>query len=488
VLSLAYAWAYLNAGELDAARSRLLDVEQWLEPVVDGDDWPEVPSEMVVVDEEQSHALPVSLATARAYHAQAIGDVAGTVKYAHRVLELLPEGDEYEQGTATALLGLAQWASGDLEAAHRTFSDGLAGMKPLDMIIGTFVLADIKTVLGQLNEAVRACERALQLAMDHGEPRPLGTEDVYIAISKLHREWGELEVAAQDLAKARELGEQIELPDWQHRWCIAQAGLLEAQGDLDGALEQLNEAERFFVRTPVPDVRPIMAKRARIWIRQDRLVEAVVWAREQELSTDDDLSYLREFEHLTLARLLIARHESNQLEGAIQDALRLLEGLLEAAEEGERMGSVIEILVLQAIAHEARGDISAALQFLERALALAEPEGYLRIFLDEGPPMATLLGEAAKQGAASGYVGKLRAAFERVGALNPGVQPLIEPLSKRELEVLRLLSTELNGPEIARQLHVSLNTMRTHTKNIYSKLEVNDRQSAVHRAQELGLI
>jgi LuxR family maltose regulon positive regulatory protein len=226
VLSVRYAWAFLNAGKLEAAEARLLDAERWLEPTVDMNERPKAPSaEMVVVDEEQFRSLPVSIATARAYHAQAIGDVSGTVKYTQRVLDLLPEGDHQWRGAASSLLGLAQYASGDLEAAHRTFSDGLAGMDPLDAITGTFVLADIKMALGQLHVASSTYKHALQLAMEHGEPMPLGTEDLYTGISKLHRERGDLEAAAQDLLTGKKLGEQVELPDWQYRWCIAQARL-----------------------------------------------------------------------------------------------------------------------------------------------------------------------------------------------------------------------------------------------------------------------
>ena len=164
-----------------------------------------------------------------------------------------------------------------------------------------------------------------------------------------------------------------------------------------------------------------------------------------------------------------------------------MERLLRAAEEGARAGSVIEILVLRALAHQALGDIPAALACLERALTLAEPEGYVRIFVDEGPPMASLLRAAAKQGIAPGYVRRLLAAVSTTEDSTPASQGLIEPLSERELDVLRLLGTDLDGPDIARELIVSLNTVRTHTKNIYAKLGVNNRRAAVRRAAELGL-
>nr|MBC8504784.1 AAA family ATPase [Chloroflexota bacterium] len=153
VLCVAYAWAFLNSGDLEAAETRLLDAEHWLEPTVNISERPD--TRMVVVDDEQFQSLPVSLATARAYHAQATGDVARTVKYAKRVLDLSPDGDSQYRGDATALLGLAHWTSGDIEAAHQTLSDGLAVMKPLDVIIGTFVLAEMKMTLGHLHEAIR---------------------------------------------------------------------------------------------------------------------------------------------------------------------------------------------------------------------------------------------------------------------------------------------------------------------------------------------
>ena len=208
---------------------------------------------------------------------------------------------------------------------------------------------------------------------------------------------------------------------------------------------------------------------------------------EQGLSADDDLSYLREFEHITLARVLVARYQDERAERAIQQATRLLERLLRAAEEGGRTGRVIEILILQALAHQTLGDVPAALTALERVMTLAEPEGYVRVFADEGPPMAALLKAGAKQGISRLYARRLLAAMSDAGHDSPVTQALVDPLSERELDVLRLLGSELSGPAIARELMVSLNTVRTHTKSIYAKLAVSSRRAAVRRAQELDL-
>jgi LuxR family maltose regulon positive regulatory protein len=496
VLSLAYAWAFLNAGRLEDAEIKLRDVERWVGPaeVPSTKPYPEQSRGMVVVDEEQFRALPTWLATVRAYHAQASGDVHATAKYVGRALDLLPEDDHYNRAAVTGLLGLAYWASGDLEAAHRTFSEGLF-QNVHDLIKGTFVLADMKRTLGHLHEAERACEHALRLAKAYDPPMPLGTEDVYTGISELHRERGDLEAAAQDLATSKKLGEKVELPDWQYRWCSAQARLKETLGDLDGALDLLDEAERVYVRTPLPDVRPIAAMKARVWVRQGRVAEALDWARERGLSIDDDLSYLREFEHVTLARVLIARYKSEGVDGSLHEATELLGCLLKAAEKGNRAGSVIEILVLQVLAHEAQGNVSLGLRSLERAVTLAEPEGYVRIFVDEGPPMARLLYEALGRGMAPAYVRRLLAEFpvtkpESTGlSISPTQESdLIEPLSEREREVLRLVAEGLSNREVATRLFLSLNTVKGHTRNIYGKLGVHSRTQAVARARALGVL
>jgi LuxR family maltose regulon positive regulatory protein len=315
-----------------------------------------------------------------------------------------------------------------------------------------------------------------------------------VGISELEREHNDLQAAAQLLLRSQEQGEHTGFPQHPYRLRVALARLREAQGDLDQALALLDEAEPLYVSDFFPNVRPIKALKARVGVAQGKLDKALGWAREQGLSVADDLSYLREFEHITLARIRLAQSRSDPSDKSVQEVIEFLERLLKAAETGGRLGSAIEILVLRALAYQARGDLSVALGPLEQALALAAPEGYVRIFLDEGSPLAKLLREAAKRGIMPEYTGKLLGAFKEEGQRSeggsplPASQPLIEPLSQRELDVLRLFKTELSGPEIARELVIGLSTVRTHTKSIYSKLEVNNRRAAVRRAEELGLI
>ncbi len=169
-------------------------------------------------------------------------------------------------------------------------------------------------------------------------------------------------------AESKELGEHTGLPQNRYRWCVAMARIREAQGDLDGALDLLHEAERLYMSDFFPNVRPIAALVTRVWVAQGRVSEALGWAREQGLSVSDDLSYLREFEHITLARVLLARYMRDRADHSIREAMGLLERLLQAAEAGERTGRSIEILIVQALAHQAQGDIPAALISLQQAL------------------------------------------------------------------------------------------------------------------------
>ena len=497
VLSTEYAWALLGNGEFEAAETRLQNAERWLDAaadaVTDMREPPEAPAtEMVVVDQEEFRFLSASIAAARAYLAQSLDDIDDTVVYARQALDLLPEEDHHRRVAPTMVLGFAYWASGDLEAAHHAFADGMANMRIAGNIHRTinssFILADISVAQGHLHEAASIYKQSLQLATAQDDAVFPGMADLYLGLGELHCEQGDLEAARQYLQSSEDLGKQVALMGWPYRVCLAQARIKQAQGNLNSALDLLREAERLYYRSPAPDVRPVAALKTRIWIQQGRLAEAVGWVRDRSLSATDDLSYLREFEHITLAKVLIAQYKSDRDDGFIHEAMGLLERLLKAADEGKRMGSVIEILVQQALAHQTQGNISYALKPLERALTLAEPEGYIRMFVDEGPPMATLLQEAAKRNIAPNYVRQLQGIFEKVEGKTPVTQLLIEPLSDRELEVLRLLKTELNGPKIAQELSVSLNTMRTHTKNIYNKLGVNSRRAAVRRADELDLL
>jgi LuxR family maltose regulon positive regulatory protein len=492
VLSVYYALALVSL-EPEAAEARLRDAERWLDSMER--ERPEAPSvEMVVVDEDGFRSLPGTIAIVRAYRAGARGDVSGIVDYAGRAWDLLPDGDHLWRGAAAGLLGLAHWTSGDLEAAYRAFADAWAVLRltgdATQEVSGAFVLADIRRAQGRLREAARLYEQALELVERRGGPMPPPAAGLYVGMSELGYDHGDLEGALRYLLSSETLKDRGGISEHRHRWYVAMARIKQAQGDLDGALDLLGEAERLYVRSPAPDVRPIAALRARVWVRQGRLVEALGWAREQGLSVDDDLSYLREFEHITLARVLMARYRNGRAEGSLREAMALLERLRKAAEGGGRMASSIEVLALQALAHQAHGDTPRALAPLERALTLAETEGYVRIFVDEGEATRTLLRHAAARGVASSYTRRLLSAFDRAPEPPPSAHAnrLAEPLTGREVEVLRLVAAGMRNQEIADHLVISLPTVKRHIANTYGKLGVSHRTEAVRLANELNLL
>ena len=243
-----------------------------------------------------------------------------------------------------ALLGLAAWTNGDLEAAHRSYADGMARMQQAGIIaqaIGCVIaLGDIRIAQGRLREAMRSYERGLQLAMAQGHPILRGIADMYVGMSQLLCEQNELPSATEHLLRSRELGEHMGLPQNPYRWRVAMARITQAQGDLDGALALLEEAERRYVGDLFPNVRPVPALVARLWLAQGRLVEALDWAHEQGLSAHDELSYLHEFEHITLARILLAHAQTDRSGHALGEAIRLLARLHLPLRASEREGGL----------------------------------------------------------------------------------------------------------------------------------------------------
>lgn len=492
VLGVHRAGVLLANGDVDGAEALLRDAEQWLAATEDALDQRKTgSSEVGVGDQEGLRRLVPQLAMYRAALAMAAGDTEGVVAHARRALAVVGDDDDYERGGAAGFLALASWHDGDLEMAHRHWSTAQASLRKAGHVVDAIgcarPLALIRIGQGRLREAMETYARGLALATEERATPLRGAADMHVGMSELFIEWNDLDRAEQHLVESRSLGQHAALAQNPYRWCAAMSRVRLTHGDVDGALALLDEAERLYVSEYYPDVRPVPAVRARIWASHGRLADAIQWARERGLSLDDDVSYLREFEHITLVRILMAQQLKGGTRGSFGAAVGLLGRLLTAAEDAGRIASVIEILALQALSLQARGDVPGALVPLARALALAEPEGYVRIFVDEGDRMAALLDRAEAEGIAVEYVHRLLAAHRGLSSAS-AQQALAEPLSKRELDVLRLLATELDGPRIANELFVGVSTVRSHTKSIYAKLGVNNRRAAVRRGEALGLL
>jgi LuxR family maltose regulon positive regulatory protein len=482
VLAVGFAGSILSLNDLDRVDELLDGAERRLAD----------PTDRVVVDEAEFERLPAMIELYRGALAKSRGDLEGNIAHARRVLELVDEGNHLGRGGAAAFLGLAYWGMGDLEAGRRWYAEGMAELEKAgritDLVGGAIVAADMLLAEGRLSEAQRTYEEGLALA-SRSQPPLRGATDMHTGLADIAYQHGRLSEARAQLEAGRRLGDELAFPRDPYRSRVVQARILQAEGQIDAAVPLLDEAERLYLSEYSPDVRPVAALRARLLIAHGRLGPAREWAKRTRLSPADELSYVREYDHTTLARLVVAEAAEGRSDG-LAAALDQLERLRLAAEEGRRDGGRLEILAVQALARDAAGDTVGALAALDAAVAVAEPEGYVRVFLDEGPLMSRLLRTAAKRPNPPPYFHELLRATSPGPDRAPGRQgqALIEPLSERELEVLRLLRSDLDGPQIANELVVSLNTLRTHTKNIYAKLGVSSRRAAIRRAEELGLL
>ncbi|MFI7064576.1 LuxR C-terminal-related transcriptional regulator [Kribbella sp. NPDC050124] len=474
VLSIASGWSQMLAGDLDGMEHRLDDVEAALAAGAN-----DTALAATWADTEDLRTAPATLWVYRAALAQARGDVPATVRHARHALELAGADDHFVRGASAGFLGLAAWAAGDVPEALSTFSEAVRSLHAagnlVDELDSTVVLGDMWLSAGRPQRARGLYEKALASAS--GPPYPRAFADLHVGLAELDRELNELAGAEEHLETARVLGERGSITENRHRWYVAMAQVHGATGDHAAAKQLLDQAADIYRPGSYPDLRPIPAMRARICIAEGDLDAAAEWAD----GVTDELSYLHEYEHLTHVRLLLARDST----GALEDALALLQRL-HADAKPTRAGSLLEIGMLQALTLHARGQASEALADLNRALTTApEPDAYVRLFLDEGAPMLALLHDAG-----SSQYDVLRRHARRLldGVGTPPPASLPTTLSERELDVLRLLASELTGPEIARHLFVSLNTLRTHTKRIFTKLDVNTRSAAVRRGRELGLL
>jgi len=490
VLGVFYGYLLMVSGDLDALGPRLDDAERALAaaPAASDRRWAQT---------EELRTLPATIAVYRASLSQARGDLAGTAEHARRALELAGPTDHLARGGAAGFLGLVAWAQGDISRALETFTQAVASLHAsgnvVDELSSTVVLADMWLAAGRPSTARRLYLRALQVSETQGGPVLRATPDLHVGLSELDYELGDLAAAKEHLESAAALGEGAAMTEGRYRWFAAMARVADAEGDPQEAITLLDNAERLYLPGFFPDLRPVAAMRARVWIAHGKLSDAADWARDRGVSATDDATYMREYDHLTLVRLLIARHRVHPDPDSLEQALQLLARLYEAVEASGRGGSLVEVQMLRALAQDAQGRRSKAIDSLVQAWAQApEPDGYVRLFLTEGAPMRALLRAAEIQGLAGEHARSLlsfSASPDEVGGAQPPLgPPSAESLSERERQVLRLLDSELTGPQIARELFVTVNTLRSHTKRIFTKLEVTTRRAAVLRARERGLM
>ena len=304
VLAVGFVGTLMSAGELGRVDAHLYEAEQWLALAPEARD----AAGKIVVDEAQLRALPGAIEMYRAALALLRGDIAGTVAHARRVLAVAPDDDDLGRAAAHALLGLAAWSEGDLDRAFAAYTDAIAGMRRIghiaDILGLSIAMADIRVAQGRLRDAQRLYEQGLQLVADHGAGPLRGTADMHVGLAEVLRERDDREAAVEQLRRGQEL-ELFGTAQYPYRSRAVRAGLRLAEGDIAGCLELLEEAERVYDTDFSPAVRPVGARRARAHVLEGDIDAARAWVRERGLSTDDELHYVSEFEHITLAIVLV---------------------------------------------------------------------------------------------------------------------------------------------------------------------------------------
>jgi LuxR family maltose regulon positive regulatory protein len=524
-LCVAQAWALSLVGQFDTVETLLRDAEAALvaehtaaSPVgragaVAG---PADPSPLALSQIEEPGARRVAgyILALRAYALAVRADTRQAAGFIRESLKCLPARDYMVRSFSTSLLAsILRW-SGDFDGAHEAWMESLAICQAADDIPGVVIvlcaLATLQIEQGQLQETLATCQQALQLVAEYAKEGGRGLPvagPAYARMSTLLHQWNDLPGALEHAREALKLSERWGALEGMTTGFTTLGRVLEAMSDYEGAASALQKARQLANSLSPWYGGQVAAQQARLRLTQGDLAAASDWAAllRKERDLEGDFDFLSYDEYINLARVLVAqsrekdrdRSESTRL---LDESMGLLARLLKLAESAGATFRVIETLVVQAMAWQAGGDTDQALACLERALYLAQAEGFVRLFIDEGAPMGNLLRQAVTRGIAPEYAGQLLVALagetdaeagEDRAAPQPTVDPssvLVEPLTDREMDVLRLLNTTLSSAEIAEHLFISVHTARSHIKNIYGKLGVHRRMDAVHRAQQLRLI
>ena len=493
-LLLTQAFLTLISGRLDAVEPLLDAAQQAYEGAA------EEPFEPTV---GRARSLlvnaPALIMLQRSLLAQLRGDADATVAFASQAMAQADEGERLLHVVARRYLAVGEWLRGQLAQAERTFMSSIAEWRAAGLPTLTawalYLLGRVQRAQGGLDASARTCQQALEMTAVPGRPPPPAAGPAYVGLGEVAYQRNELDTALRSITEGITLCRQFAYIPPLATGLVTLAWIRQASGDPGGALAAIAEAKQASPG-PAGPLNPVPAQRARLLLAQGDLAAAARWTAERGLDEDDEPDYSREPGHLVLARVLLAQARPGP-------ALALLDRLYAAAAAQDRVGSLIEISALRALALAASGEEAAAVTALAAALTLASPQGCIRVFADEGPPMAALLARliaARRSGGAAaevplGCLARLQRALgaqDIVPDAGPGsvtaVPGLVEQLTSRELEVLQMLAAGRSNQAIASQLVVTLDTVKKHVSHVLGKLGATNRTEAVSRARELSLI
>ncbi len=484
-LLVAKAWVGFTSSQFTEAIAAIQTLEQCLNE-----------NSSATENTDQLWGLLIAL---KGMQARQQGNTAKSTECMEKALKLLPKDNSWLRSLILLNLGVTYFVADNYEAAKRLLPEvsriGQARGTADPAIAGLYLQAQFLALRGQLDKATLLCQQALELATERHWLATYAGVLVEVALADLLREQNQLDTATQHLTQSINRAIQNRQPGLMMSY-ITLARVRQAQGDFQGAWAAIHAAERCqpWLWSTILSVE---ACKVRLYLAEGNLEGASAWAESSGLSIEGELHYsateqfprASELDYLTYARVLLAQGQRQSSPSHLQDALRLLTRLQEFAHANGRRIRVMEALLLQALVLQALGDLARSLNSLNQALNIPRQGHYMRLFLDEGKPMAELLQTAAAKKIHPDEAKRLLMIFDLVQE-NTTIsnQPLIEPLSDRELEVLQYLAKGMSNQAIADQLFVSLAAVKWHARNIYGKLEVNNRTQAVARARELRLL
>jgi LuxR family maltose regulon positive regulatory protein len=455
--------------------------------------WEMMEDALTAVNED---AAPGEVTAVRAYAASVKAEVAKTYELAEEAMAQLPEEKDFLRALVQFCVGITRSSSGRPAAASQALEEVIrlsrAAGHPHLLMTATVHFGHIQEMQGLLRQALQTLHEALHLTPGSGgRPVPF-TGVAYVGIAEILYEWNDLDEALRHATEGVKLTKRGGFVGTMLAGYACLLRVYQAQGNFTRIEKTLQTAERLAEKTEYRYMQGVFAEiRARLWVAQENLAAAQRWARAHRLRPGDELDLAREVEQMAVVRILIAQATIFPGDGTapLTEVQTLLSRLLEAAEAAGRTGSLIKILALRAAVLQMCGEGAQALSVLARAFSLARPEKYVRTFVDEGAPMANLLRKALAEGIVPDYAATLLAAFDETTRTGSTIRaPLVEPLSEREIEVLRLIVAGFSNREIARELVIAISTVKSHINNIYGKLGVANRDEAILRARALRLL
>ncbi|MBI2955434.1 MAG: helix-turn-helix transcriptional regulator [Chloroflexi bacterium] len=497
-LSSAYGWTLVLLGRVAEVVTRLQDAIRALAE--------QTTAEGAAADHTAQGEVAAEVAALGSFLARGRGDLQNAISLAEQALNLKSDIDVLVKGASYYSLASAYREVGEVEKALQAYDQAAsfcwAGRNSIGANTATFYKAKIQQMYGHLRQAADTCRKALQFVEERGISNLPATGMIHVALADVLREWNQLDEAELHLTQGIELGKRGGFLEVLKNGGIVLARMKHARGDQRGALQVIEEAETLARKAGVLlAIAELAAHRARALVEQGDLAEAFRWAEDVASRPGQDCGYTRELEATTLARVLIAQ-------GKVDEAIAHLDSSLAVADAQGREGSAVEILIIRALALHAQDKMEPAQRDLERALTLAQTERFVRVFLDEGARLDILLKSVIKRARCSpeiaSYVNMLLevpdAATGRdapdIQMIPPGIQgpasstsgALVEQLTERELDVLRLMARGLSNRKIAEELIIAVGTVKTHIHNICGKLGAQNRVQSIARARERHLL